>query len=98
MKRLLLASVGLLALTGAETASAADVPPEVIYPAGYPVGSPLVPSVAEPRFTFTGFYAGGTIGGAAGNSKFKETPSGTFAPLVAPGAVPNIAAVGTSST
>jgi len=97
MKRLLLASVGLLALTGAETAAAADVPPAVIYPAGYPA-SPLVPPVVAPRFTFTGFYAGGTIGGAAGSSKYRETPSGTFAPLVAPGAVPNIAAVGTSST
>ena len=96
MKRLLLASVGLLALTGAETAAAADVPPEVIYPAGYPVGSPLVPPVVAPRFTFTGFYAGGTIGGAAGSSKYKETPSGAFVTL-APAAVPNVAAVGTSS-
>ena len=98
MKRLLLASVALSALTGAEIAAAADVPPEVIYPAGYPVGAPLVPPVVGPRFTFTGFYAGGTIGGAAGNSKYKETPSGAFAPLVASGAVPSIAAAGTSST
>jgi outer membrane immunogenic protein len=94
MKRLLLARVALSALTGAEIAAAADVPPEVIYP----VGAPLVPPVVGPRFTFTGFYAGGTIGGAAGNSKYKETPSGAFAPLVAPGAVPSIAAAGTSST
>jgi outer membrane immunogenic protein len=98
MKRLLLASVALSAVTGAEVAVAADVPPDVIYPAGYPVGAPLVPPVVGPRFTFTGFYAGGTIGGAAGNSKYKETPSGAFAPLVAPGAVPSIAAAGTSST
>jgi outer membrane immunogenic protein len=98
MKRLLLASVGLLALTGADTALAADIPPEVIYPAGYPAGYPVVPPVVGPRFTFTGFYVGGTIGGAEGSSKYKETPSGTFAPLVAPGAVPNIAAAGTSST
>jgi outer membrane immunogenic protein len=96
MKRLLLASVGLLALTGAETAAAADVPPAVIYPAGYPVGSPLVPPVVAPRFTFTGFYVGGTIGGAAGSSKYKETPSGAFVTL-APAAIPYITAVGTSS-
>jgi outer membrane immunogenic protein len=97
MKRLLLASVALSAFTGMEAARAGDVPPEVIYPAGYPVGSPLVPPVVAPNFTFTGFYAGGTIGGAAGSSKYKETTSGTFA-TVLPAAVPNIAAVGTSST
>ncbi|PWT84452.1 MAG: hypothetical protein C5B56_15585 [Proteobacteria bacterium] len=89
MKRLLLASV--LALTGAETAAAADVPPEVIYPAGYPVGSPVVPPIVGPRFTFTGFYVGGTIGGAEGSSKYKETPGGAFA------FSPSLAAVGTSS-
>lgn len=82
MKRLLLASVALSALTGAEIAAAADAPPEVIYPAGYPVGAPLVPPVVGPRFTFTGFYAGGTIGGAAGSSKYSETPSGTFMTVV----------------
>jgi outer membrane immunogenic protein len=97
MKRLLLASATLLAPTGAEIAVAADVPPEVIYPAGYPVGAPLVPPVAGPRFTFTGFYVGGTIGGALGSSQYAETPSGTFATVVS-AAVPNIAAVGTSST
>jgi outer membrane immunogenic protein len=82
MKRLLLASVALSALTGAEIAAAGDVPPEVIYPAGYPVGVPLVPPVVGPRFTFTGFYAGGTIGGAAGGSKYRETPSGPFSTVV----------------
>jgi outer membrane immunogenic protein len=112
MKRLLLASVGLLALTGAETAAAGDVPPAVIYPAGYPVGSPLVPPVAEPRFTFTGFYVGGTVGGAAGSSKYRETPSGPFTTIVpatpfstvppagtpVPAPLSNIASVGKSST
>jgi len=112
MKRLLLASVGLLALTGAEIAAAGDVPQAVIYPAGYPVGSPLVPPVAEPRFTFTGFYVGGTVGGAAGSSKYRETPSGPFVTTVpptstnpnyppgtlVPAQLSNIASVGTSST
>jgi outer membrane immunogenic protein len=96
MKRLLLASVALSAFTGAEIAAAADVPPEVIYPAGYPAGSAVVPPVGTPRFTFNGFYAGGTIGGAAGSSKYSETPSGAFVTLV-PAAIPSIAAVGTSS-
>jgi outer membrane immunogenic protein len=96
MKRLLLASATLLAPTGAEIAVAADVPPEVIYPAGYPAGAPLVPPVVGPRFTFTGFYVGGTIGGAAGSSKYKETPSGAFVTVV-PAVLPSIAAVGTSS-
>ncbi len=104
MKRLMLASVALSALTGAEIAAAADVPPEVIYPAGYPAGPALVAPVGEPRFTFTGFYVGGTIGGAAGSSKYRETPSVNLvslepisATLVAAPAS-NIAAVGTSST
>jgi outer membrane immunogenic protein len=96
MKRLLLASVTLSVLTGAEIAAAADVPPEVIYPAGYPAGGPLVPPVVTPFFKFTGFYAGGTIGGAAGSSKYTETPSGAFVTL-APPAVPNLAAVGKGS-
>jgi outer membrane immunogenic protein len=112
MKRLLLASLALSALTEAEIAAAGDVPPEVIYPAGYPVGSPLVPPVVAPRFTFTGFYVGGTVGGAAGSSKYSETPSGPFMTAVPPFPFPtvpsggtqvaaplsNIASVGKSST
>jgi outer membrane immunogenic protein len=86
MKRQLLASIGLLALTGARAAMAADMPPGVVYPALPP----------QP-FTFTGFYAGGTVGGALGSSKYTESPSGTFAALP-PTALANIAAVGTSST
>jgi hypothetical protein len=103
-RRLWLASVALSALTGPEIAAAGDVPPEVIYPAGYPVGSTLVAAVPEPRFTFTGFYVGGTIGGGLGSSKYRETPSVNLVSLepitgtlvAAPAS--NIAAVGTSST
>jgi outer membrane immunogenic protein len=84
MERLLLASVALLALTGIDAAWAADVMPPVIYPAAYPG--------ATPSFTFTGFYVGGTIGGALGSSKYSESPGGGFS-----AAIPNLAAVGTSS-
>jgi outer membrane immunogenic protein len=74
MKRLMLASV-MLALTGIEAALAGDMPPGVIYPAG---SSPaVVYPAAAPPFTFTGFYVGGTVGGALGSSKYSEAPSGT---------------------
>jgi outer membrane immunogenic protein len=79
MKRLLLASVTVLALTG--TALAADLPPGVVYPA------------FAPRFTFTGFYVGGTVGGVLASSNYIEAPSGAFGPAFGP----EIAAVGTSS-
>jgi outer membrane immunogenic protein len=112
MKRLLLASVTLLALTGMDAARAGDMPPAVIYPAGaspsviYPAAPPsgVVYPAASPPFTFTGFYAGGTVGGALGSSKYSEAPSGTFAILepitgkVVPVPAQNVAAVGTSST
>jgi outer membrane immunogenic protein len=81
MRRLLLASVTLLALAGTESARAADLPPGAVYPA------------VAPRFTFTGFYVGGTIGGAQGGSKYLETPGGAFGIAAA-----SVAAVGTSST
>jgi outer membrane immunogenic protein len=81
MKRLLLASVTLLALTGTEAVRAADMPPGVIYPA-----------LVAPHFTFTGFYVGGTVGGAEGNTKYLETPGGGFGL-----ATPLVAAVGTGS-
>jgi outer membrane immunogenic protein len=81
MKRLLLASVTLLALTGTEGVRAADMPPGVIYPA-----------LVAPHFTFTGFYVGGTVGGAQGNTKYLETPAGSFG-IAAPG----LALVGTGS-
>jgi outer membrane immunogenic protein len=86
MKRLLLASMVLLALTGTQAAMAADIPPGVVYPALPP----------QP-FTFTGFYVGGTVGGALGSSKYRETPTGTFI-AAGPNVISNIAAVGTSST
>ncbi len=90
MKRLLLASVTLLALTGMDAARAGDMPPAVIYPAGaspsviYPATPPsgVVYPAASPPFTFTGFYAGGTVGGALGSSKYSEAPSGTFVSVV----------------
>src|SRR5271167_3577031 len=81
MKRLLLASVTLLALTGTAAARAADMPPGVIYPA-----------LVAPHFTFTGFYVGGTVGGAEGNTKYLETPGGGFG-----AAAPFVATVGTGS-
>jgi hypothetical protein len=64
MKRLLLASVTVLALTGTQAALAADLPPGVVYPA------------FAPRFTFTGFYVGGTVGGVLASSNYIEAPSG----------------------
>jgi outer membrane immunogenic protein len=86
MKRLLLASMVLLALTGTQAAMAADIPPGMVYPALPP----------QP-FTFTGFYVGGTVGGALGSSKYTETPTGAFI-AAGPNVISNIAAVGTSST
>ncbi len=104
MKRLLLASVTLLALTGIDAARAGDMPPAVIYPGGaspsviYPAApsSGVVYPAVAPNFTFTGFYAGGTVGGALGSSKYSEAPAGTFTTV--PVAVGNIGTVGTSST
>jgi outer membrane immunogenic protein len=95
MKRLLLASATLLALTGVEAAWAGDMPPAVIYPAGAP--PTIVYPVAAPPFTFTGFYVGGSVGGALGSSKYIETAGGTFTGL-GPLVVSNINAAGTSST
>jgi outer membrane immunogenic protein len=77
MKRLMLASVTLLALARMDAALAADAPPAVIYPAGTPPGV-IYPTAAPPfTFTFTGFYVGGTVGGALGSSNYSEAPSGT---------------------
>ena len=111
MRQFLFASVALLALAGAGTARAADMPPDVIYPAGYPARSAPYP-VATAPFTFAGFYAGATVGGALGGTKFLETPGGGFGPYVAsppstapPGSLPSlvspaasVAGLGTSST
>jgi outer membrane immunogenic protein len=99
MKRLILASVTFLALTGIDAALAGDVPPAVIYPAGTPPGvvyraAPpgVVYPAPAPNFTFTGYYVGGTVGGALASLNYTETPSGAFG-----GAVPFIAGVGASS-
>jgi outer membrane immunogenic protein len=112
MKRLMLASVTLLALARMDAALAGDVPPAVIYPAStppgvvYPAPAPtgVIYPVPAPAFTFTGFYVGSTVGGALGSSKYREAPSGNFA-LFEPISgntvsipVQNVAAVGTSST
>jgi outer membrane immunogenic protein len=92
----------LLALTRTDAAMAGDVPPAVIYPAGTPPG--VIYPAATPPFAFTGFYVGGTVGGALGSSKYREAPSGTFAisePISGNTVsipVQNVAAVGTSST
>jgi outer membrane immunogenic protein len=92
MRQFLFASVALLGLAGAGTARAADMPPDVIYPAGYPATRGLYPAATAP-FTFTGFYAGANVGGALGGTKYLETPSGAFGPAAA-----SAAGVGTSST
>ena len=92
MRQFLFASVALLAVVGAETARGADRPPEVIYPANYPAAPALYPAATAP-FTFTGFYAGASVGGVLGGTKFLETPSGAFGPAAA-----WVAGVGTSST
>jgi hypothetical protein len=80
MKRLMLASVTLLALTRMDAALAADVPPAVIYPAGTSPG--VIYPTAAPPFTFTGFHVGGTVGGALGSSNYSEAPSGTAGSVV----------------
>ena len=103
MRQFLFASVALLALAGAGTARAADMPPDVIYPANYPAARGLYPAATAP-FTFTGFYAGGSVGGVLGGTKFVETPGGGFGPYVLPpplglvSPAASIAGVGTSST
>ena len=68
------------------------MPPDVIYPAGYPASRVPYP-VATGPFIFTGFYAGANVGGVLGGTKYLETPSGAFGAAAA-----SVAAVGTSST
>jgi outer membrane immunogenic protein len=92
MRPFLFASVGLLALVGAGTVHAADMPPDVIYPANYPAARMPYPAATAP-FIFTGFYAGANVGGVLGGSKFLETPSGAFGAGAA-----SVADVGTGST
>jgi outer membrane immunogenic protein len=92
MRQFLYASVALLALVGAHAARAADRAPDVIYPANYPVVAVPYP-VATGPFLFTGFYAGASVGGVLGGTKYLETPNGAFGAAAA-----NVAGVGTSST
>jgi opacity protein-like surface antigen len=64
VKKVLLGSVMVMALTGVNAANAADLPlkaPPPVY-----------------GFTWNGFYVGGTAGGAWSNSDFTETPTGAF--------------------
>jgi outer membrane immunogenic protein len=107
MRPFLFASVAMLALAGAGTVRAADMPPDVIYPAGYPATRAPYP-VATGPFIFTGFYAGANVGGVLGGTKYLETPGGGFGPYVSTPPPPNlpslvspaasVAGVGTSST
>jgi outer membrane immunogenic protein len=92
MRPFLFASVGLLALVGAGAVHAADMPPDVIYPANYPAARMPYPAATAP-FIFTGFYAGANVGGVLGGSKFLETPSSAFGAGAA-----SVADVGTGST
>lgn len=68
MKKLLLASVGLLAL-GVASASAADLPRREAMPVKAPV-------YMAPAYNWTGFYVGINGGGGWGNSEF-SAPLGT---------------------
>jgi outer membrane immunogenic protein len=67
MKRVLSASLGLLAIS-ALPAAAADLP----------VSAPMAASIMAPGFTWTGFYIGANAGAAIDNSSFNVAPSGCF--------------------
>jgi outer membrane immunogenic protein len=62
MKRILMASVALIAL-GAGVASAADLP----------MKAPPAPVYVPPPFTWTGCYIGGNVGGAWGKHDWNDT-------------------------
>ena len=66
MKRILLATVALVAL-GSASALAADMPQRPVYKA---------PVMMAPPPTWTGCYIGGNIGGAFGNSSVTDNASG----------------------
>jgi outer membrane immunogenic protein len=93
MKKLLLGSVMLLALSGVNAALATDLPPPSM---------PLkAPPMAPLAFSWNGFYVGGTGGGAWGNSNYTETPTGAWLLPAAIGgglnAAPIVAGVGTGT-
>jgi outer membrane immunogenic protein len=93
MKKLLLGSVMLLALSGVNAALATDLPPPSM---------PLkAPPMAPLAFSWNGFYVGGTGGGAWGNSNYTETPTGAWLLPAAIGGglngVPILTAVGTGT-
>jgi len=69
MKKLLLASAGILAL-GVASASAADIPRREAMPAKAPV------YMAPPIYNWTGFYAGINGGGGWGRSDFANLSGG----------------------
>jgi outer membrane immunogenic protein len=70
MKKLLLASIGILAMSVA-AASAADLPQQRMMPAKAPL--------YEPQFSWTGFYIGINGGGGFGRSDFSAPfPTGSF--------------------
>jgi outer membrane immunogenic protein len=57
----------------------------------------VYPAAALP-FTFTGFYVGGTVGGAAGSSQYGEMPSGPFMTIVPSVGSPPLSTVPSAGT
>jgi len=91
MKKLIFASVGLLALAAAlRTAAAADAdvygPPPVVYG----------PPVTVVLFTWTGFYFGGHVGGAWGSKNETGNPYSFFNGLLTDTITPSPASVNVS--
>src|SRR6516165_9611557 len=83
MKKLIIASVGLLAVAAAlRTAAAAEAdvygPPPVVY------GPPMTVVI----FTWTGFYFGGHVGGGWGSKNETGTPYGFFNGILADAITP----------
>lgn len=69
MKKILLGSVGLIALAAALPASAADIRPRTYSKAP-------VPAYVAPIYDWTGFYIGGQVGGQWGNDLNGLKPDG----------------------
>jgi outer membrane immunogenic protein len=70
MKRVLFASIGLVALALSGTANAADLPRRTAAPAAAPVYMPV-------GYNWTGFYAGINGGWGFGNSKWRDNLGST---------------------